>query len=481
MAAGAVSQSVGTGRADPASLFANTMTQVAVDMHVEAEIKARDAAIMVSEPTGLDGRVSNTGAITDLRSQKGLPGRRPLVGTAHDTEYVVLGGADRFLIKDGSQVHYTFDDAGQPFWSTGGKIWDIPAPFAQPTLAELQQRSIAGSFSSGFLDEAANAWGQLTTTLSRRYDSLGLLGTVVVTAAEGTFAPYSIAGSGVTSATNVAAGIYNNDWYSVGTNTFTLGIDVGSALLTAYVPQTGTFAGKLGSPLLRAGKLAGHTIGKEVSRLGGYVSDFAAGIRSYGVPDWEIGFKPLQGGTFYSNPLPLELRSLELDAPNSATRITERTVITTAGLDEQVGHITQMVPGLEVAQAKALLQSAFNPNKPVEVVIGGSRVRSFFGEGSFRPDSDLDIGFAAKMKNHQIDNILDAFDSAGALKSERGIRIFSGNNPPSGPIVSPQEFFQRSGIRGPFPPERAGQPFGPSGFISVHPNGTITIVPPGIN
>ncbi|MBL8506953.1 MAG: hypothetical protein JNM11_00705, partial [Chitinimonas sp.] len=169
------------------------------------------------------------------------------------------------------------------------------------------------------------------------------------------------------------------------------------------------------------------------------------------------------------------LRLGQINIPNSATRIMERTVITTAGLDEQVGHITQMVPGLEVAQAKALLQSAFNPNKPVEVVIGGSRVRSFFGEGPFRPDSDLDIGFAAKMKNHQIDNILDAFDSAGALKSERGIRIFSGNNPPSGPIVSPQEFFQRSGIRGPFPPERAGQPFGPSGYISVHPNGTITI------
>ncbi|MEH6460636.1 hypothetical protein [Chitinimonas sp. JJ19] len=175
------------------------------------------------------------------------------------------------------------------------------------------------------------------------------------------------------------------------------------------------------------------------------------------------------------------LRIGQINVPNSATRIMERTVITTAGLDEQVGHITQMVPGLDVAQAKALLQSAFNPNKPVEVVIGGSRVRSFFGEGAFRPDSDLDIGFAAKMKNHQIDNILDAFDSAGALKSERGIRIFSGNNPPSGPIVSPQEFFQRSGIRGPFPPERAGQPFGPSGYISVHPNGTITIVPPGIN
>nr|WP_314902330.1 hypothetical protein [uncultured Deefgea sp.] len=149
-------------------------------------------------------------------------------------------------------------------------------------------------------------------------------------------------------------------------------------------------------------------------------------------------------------------------------------------MDDQIGDLTQIVPGLEEAQARALLQSAFNPNKPVEEVIGGSRVRSFFGEGTFRANSDLDIGFAAKMKNHQIDYILDAFDSTGTLKSERGIRIFCGNNPPSGPIVSPQEFFQCSGIRGPFPPERAGQPFGPSGYISVPPNGTITIVPPGV-
>lgn len=157
----------------------------------------------------------------------------------------------------------------------------------------------------------------------------------------------------------------------------------------------------------------------------------------------------------------------------------QRTVLSTTGVAEQARLASSMVPGLSETQARLLLDGAFNPNKPVEVVLGGSRVRSYFGEGTFRLDSDLDIGFNAKMKNNQVDRILDAFDAQGPLQSERGIRIFSGNNPPSGPIISPQEFFQRSGIRGPFPPERAGQPFGPSGFISFHPDGTITIVPPG--
>ncbi|GKS92669.1 hypothetical protein AVTE2539_24910 [Acidovorax sp. SUPP2539] len=157
----------------------------------------------------------------------------------------------------------------------------------------------------------------------------------------------------------------------------------------------------------------------------------------------------------------------------------QRTVLSTSGVSEQAQLASSMIPGLSATQARALLDAAFNPNKPVEVVLGGSRVRSYFGEGTFRLDSDLDIGFNAKMKNNQVDRILDAFDAQGLLQSERGIRIFSGNNPPSGPIISPQEFFQRSGLRGPFPPERAGQPFGPSGFISFHPDGTITIVRPG--
>ena len=167
----------------------------------------------------------------------------------------------------------------------------------------------------------------------------------------------------------------------------------------------------------------------------------------------------------------------KLDTNISNTFITSPTKIHTNDMAEQVSHLTKIVPGLNSKQASALLEAAFDPRKPVEIVLGGSRIKSFFGKGEFRLDSDLDIGFNAKMKNNQIDRVLDSFDNAGELMSERGIKIFSGNKPPSGLIESPQEFFQRSGIRD-YPPSRAGELFGPSGYISVNPDGTITLVPP---
>ncbi len=159
--------------------------------------------------------------------------------------------------------------------------------------------------------------------------------------------------------------------------------------------------------------------------------------------------------------------------------ITSPTTIKTNGVSEQASLLSEIVPGMSNKQATALLDAAFDPRKPVEVVLGGSRVKSFFGKGEFRSSSDLDIGFNAKMKNSQIDRVLNSFDEAGELVSERGIKIFSGNKPPSGVIESPQEFFQRSGIRD-FPPERAGEPFGPSGYISISPDGTMTLVPPRV-
>ncbi len=204
------------------------------------------------------------------------------------------------------------------------------------------------------------------------------------------------------------------------------------------------------------------------------VRELAGELRGMGLPDWNVRL----ASPHNVNSIGPQLLEFER-VGSTGSAGAQRTVLSTNGVAEQAQLASSMVPGLSETQARVLLDGAFNPNKPVEVVLGGSRVRSYFGEGTFRLDSDLDIGFNAKMKNNQVDRILDAFDAQGPLQSERGIRIFSGNNPPSGPIISPQEFFQRSGFRGPFPPERAGQSFGPSGFISFHPDGTITIVPPG--
>lgn len=58
-------------------------------------------------------------------------------------------------------------------------------------------------------------------------------------------------------------------------------------------------------------------------------------------------------------------------------------------------------------------------------------------------------------------------------------RIAPGNQTPTIPtIVSPEEFFQRFGIRG-GKDLKAGKPFYPSGSITVTKEGTIVIIPPG--
>ncbi len=215
----------------------------------------------------------------------------------------------------------------------------------------------------------------------------------------------------------------------------------------------------------------------------GYNANVDKGGHSYAISK---GLGSLVGSTVRPENLATGAVASEISALNNAPKlvpnklITSPTTIKTNGIAEQASHLADMVPGMSNKQATALLEAAFEPRKPVEVVIGGSRVRNFFGKGEFRLDSDLDIGFnATKMKNSKINRILNSFDEAGDLVSERDIKIFSGNKPKSGIIESPQEFFQRSGIRE-FPPSRAGEPFVPSGYISINPDGTITLVPPGM-
>lgn len=144
-------------------------------------------------------------------------------------------------------------------------------------------------------------------------------------------------------------------------------------------------------------------------------------------------------------------------------------------LDAQVAFAVRTIPGLEEAQARLLLEMAFSRNSTV--VIGGSRARVTFGQGTMRPDSDLDVGFGS-LTVSQAGRVIHAVTRLGPLILE-STKIVPGNRPPSiGLIHSPEEFFQRSGIRAPADPQ-AGQPFQPSGSYTFHPDGTITIHPPG--
>lgn len=144
-------------------------------------------------------------------------------------------------------------------------------------------------------------------------------------------------------------------------------------------------------------------------------------------------------------------------------------------LNAQVAFAKKTIPGLEEAQARLLLEMAFARHSTV--VIGGSRVRVTFGQGTIRPDSDLDVGFGS-LTVSQAGRVIHAVTRLGPLVLE-STKIVPGNRLPSIRLIqSPEEFFQRSGIRGPADP-RAGQPFQPSGSYTFHLDGTITVFPPG--
>ncbi len=123
-----------------------------------------------------------------------------------------------------------------------------------------------------------------------------------------------------------------------------------------------------------------------------------------------------------------------------------------------------------------MLESA--QSRDIEVVLGGSRVRSFFGQGTYRADSDLDIGFNVEsLSTSKFKALLKPFEKTGPLKPEKGVRIFTGNETKNIPkIKSPQEFFQRTGTR--TDPGREGEKFFPSGSITLKPNGAIILEPP---
>lgn len=138
-------------------------------------------------------------------------------------------------------------------------------------------------------------------------------------------------------------------------------------------------------------------------------------------------------------------------------------------LDEQMDIISDAVPGLGKTQAKALLEAARRGD--VGVVLGGSRVKTFFGGGTFKETSDLDIGFTKDLNSKQVKRILKSFDTSGPLRAERNIQITPGNRG----INSAEEFFQRTGVRHPEDPKGF---FVPSGSITIMPDGNITFRPP---
>jgi hypothetical protein len=155
--------------------------------------------------------------------------------------------------------------------------------------------------------------------------------------------------------------------------------------------------------------------------------------------------------------------------PSVPTGYKNVTRISTRGIEEQARILAERIPGLTEAQARIILEEAFKRDS--SAVFGGSRVR-----GNHRLNSDLDVGFG-NLSKAQAGKIIKRASEAGPLELEK-TQIVPDNQTPRLPkITTPEEFFQRSGVRE-SPDPRAGENYNPSGSITATPNGEIIIIPP---
>lgn len=90
----------------------------------------------------------------------------------------------------------------------------------------------------------------------------------------------------------------------------------------------------------------------------------------------------------------------------------------------------------------------------------------------------LDTQYPNKNLINVLEDLIEIFEPLdGALSLERTHIVPNNETPSISKIESPEEFFQRSGIRAD-KDEKSGQPYVPSGSITVNTDGTIIIIPP---
>ena len=177
---------------------------------------------------------------------------------------------------------------------------------------------------------------------------------------------------------------------------------------------------------------------------------------------------------------PLGLAGVKGDCPGTESgslfdRYPDKTVIQTKGIDEQAKFLSENIPELPEAQAKIILEESHA--KDSSAVFGGSRVR-----GNHTAGSDLDVGFGGINAN-QAAKLIKKLEKKFSLESNflnlEKTRIVPGNETASiKKIETPEEFFQRSGVRSEADP-KAGEPYMPSGSVTANPDGSLVIIPPG--
>ena len=149
----------------------------------------------------------------------------------------------------------------------------------------------------------------------------------------------------------------------------------------------------------------------------------------------------------------------------------ERTALQFDSVGAQADFLSTHIPGLSPTQATSILDGAFTRDS--SAVFGGSRVR-----GNFTDLSDIDVGFGA-LTERQAQRLIGNINGQGHAVPMERLPIVPGKSTATIPqIVTPEEFFQRSGIRA-GGDLKAGQPFFPSGSVTVTGDGRIVLIPPG--
>jgi hypothetical protein len=152
------------------------------------------------------------------------------------------------------------------------------------------------------------------------------------------------------------------------------------------------------------------------------------------------------------------------------TSYPEQITIEFKSIDEQAEFLSQHIPDLSYEQAKAILQAGFSRNS--SVVLGGSRLR-----GNFNDASDLDVGFG-NLSERQAQRVIANINGQGYSVQLERLTIVPGKSTATiSEILSPEEFFQRTGIRA-GGDLNAGKPYYASGSITLTQDGKVLLIPP---
>ena len=144
----------------------------------------------------------------------------------------------------------------------------------------------------------------------------------------------------------------------------------------------------------------------------------------------------------------------------------------------QIDYLTTNVQGLTSEQADFLIQKIVE-ERGGSLIFGGSRVRgNAQTNAAGNVTSDIDLGFSGISRN-QFTRVRNAFNERfGSDAFPNGMIehnfIFPGSESQSMPdIVTPEEFFLRSGVRSETDPNHPSEVYSPSAYIKIQPDGMV--------